>query len=211
MGKQGVNKKTKHGIAILAVLFILTPLLAQNPLGSVHVNGGLSWFLKENIDSGYETGFGFSIPLLKNTALVFNFVYWKSSVHEEIDGLYNGTLSMAPFQASMYYHILESKGFIPYVFAGAGMIFTHFDMEDLITIPEISINQKVNNGISFHTGAGSLFKLNDHLALFGEVCFLYRKAEGTTIITDMNNGTSTEKFPLNLNSLVLRFGIKYYL
>jgi len=206
-----MSKRTKYGIIILAVLFFSSPLLAQNSQGSVHVNGGLSWVFKENIASGFETGFGFSVPLFNKTSLVFNFGYWKSSVNEEADGLYSGTLSMAPFQASLYYHILESKGFVPYVFGGAGMIFTHIDMEDLITIPEISINQKVNNGVSFHGGAGSLLKLNDHLALFGEVCFLYRKAEGTTTITDMNNGTSTEKFPLNLNSLVLRFGIKYYL
>jgi hypothetical protein len=206
-----MNKKTKYGIIILAVLFFSSPLLAQNPQGSVHVNGGLSWFLKENIDSGFETGFGFSFPLFHKNSLVFNFGYWKSSVHKEADGLYSGTLSMAPFQASLYYHILEIKGFIPYVFGGAGMIFTHFKMEDLVTIPEVSIDQKVNNGVSFHAGAGSHLKINKHLALYSEICFLYRKAEGTTTITDMNKGVSIEKFPLNLNSFALRFGIRYYL
>mgnify|MGYP001057460826 CR=1 FL=1 len=206
-----MNKKTKYGVTFLAFLLLASPLPAQNPQGSVHVNGGLSWFLKENIDSGFETGFGFSVPFFNKTSLVFNFGYWKSSVHEEAGGLYSGTLSMAPFQASLYYHILESKGFIPYVFGGAGMIFNHFEMEDLVTIPEVSIDQNVNNGVGFHAGAGSHLKINKHLALYGEICFLYRKAEGTTTTTDMNKGISTEKFPLNLNSFALRFGIRYYL
>jgi hypothetical protein len=206
-----MSKRTKYGVAILAVQLFFSPLLAQNHRGGVQVNGGLSWFFKKNIDSAFETGFGFSLPLVRKTALVLNFEYWKSNVHEEIDGLYNGTLSMAPFQASLYYHILESRGIIPYVFAGAGIIFSHFKIGEMITIPEVSINQKINNGISFHAGTGSLLILNDHLALYGEVCFLYRKTEVTTTITDMNTGILTEKFPLNLNSLALRFGIKYYL
>lgn len=206
-----MGPKIKFILVLGTALLMCSSLLAQNSRGSVQVNGGMFCFLKENIDSGFKTGFGFSFPLLKKTELSFEFGYGKSSVHEEPHKLHNGTLSWAPFQASMYYYFLENKKLTPYAFGGVDLVFAHFKMEDIITIPEVSINQEVNNGISFHAGAGSLFRINHHFALYGEVCFFYRKGEGKTITTDINKGVSTENFFLNFNSFILSIGIKYYL
>jgi len=206
-----VTQKEKYCAAVLATFLLLSPLMAQNPRNSVHLNGGYGCMLKENIDSGFKTGFGFSVPLLEKTALTFDFGFWKSGVQEETGGLFDGTLIMAPFQASLSYTLFETKRFAPYVFGGTGFIFSRFKMEDIVTIPEISIDQKVNNGVIFKAGAGSLLRLNKNIAFYGEACFFYRKAEGTTTITDINNGESKESFSLNLNSLVFSIGIKYYL
>lgn len=204
-------QKGKYLAAVLAAFLFMSPLMAQNPRSSLHINGGFCWMLKKNIDLGLKTGFGFSVPLLKNTALTLDFGYWKSRVQEESGDLFDGTLSMAPFQASLYCTLFETKRLAPYVFGGTGFIFSHFEMEDLITIPEVSVDQEVHDGISFHAGAGSFLRINDNLALYVEACFLYRMGEGITTITDMNLGESKESFSLNLSSLVLSFGIKYYL
>lgn len=204
-------QKTKYFTVVCAALLLTSPLIGENPRGSLHINGGFSMVLKENIDSGFKTGFGFSSPLLKNTWITLDFGYWKSNVHEVPGELYSGTLSMAPFQVSICYNLLETKQLTPYVFGGTGIIFAHLKIEDSITIPEVSIDQEVNDGISFHAGVGSLLRINKDISLFGEACFLYRKGEGITTITDMNTGESTENFPLNLNSLVFSIGIKYYL
>jgi hypothetical protein len=204
-------QKVKCLVVAMTVVLLTSPLMAENSSGSLHINGGFCWMLKENIDSGLKTGFGFSVPLLKNTALILDFGYWKSSVHEEPDNFFDGTLSMAPFQASLYYILFETQRLAPYVFGGTGFIFSHFEIEDLITIPEVSIEQKVNNGISFQAGVGSFLRINNSISLYGEACFLYRKGEVTTTITDMNFGESKENFSLNLSSLVLSIGIKYFL
>ena len=204
------RKKIFFVLALAGLLFI-SPLKAEKPRSSLHINSGFCWMLKENIDSGLKTGFGFSVPLLKNTTLTLDFGYWKSSVNEGPGELYNGTLSMAPFNASLYYTLFETKRLAPYVFGGGGFIFSNFEMEDPITIPEVSIDQEVNNGMSFHAGAGSFLRINNHISLYAEACFLYRKGDVTTTITDMNFGESTENFSLNLSCLSLCLGVKYYL
>jgi len=204
-------QKGKYLAAVSAAFLFISPMNAQDTRSNLHINSGLSYMLTENIDSGFKTGFGFSFPLLKKTSVTFDFGYWKSSVHKEPKGLFNGTLSMAPFHVSLYYTLFENKNFMPYVFGGTGFIFTHFEIKDLITIPEVSIDQEVSNGISFHAGAGSLLKINQRLALYGEACFLLIKGDGITTFTDMNRGVSTENFSLNLDSFVFCLGIKYYL
>jgi len=206
-----MTRKNKFFILALAGVLFISPLTAENPRSSLHINGGFCWMLKKNIDLGLKTGFGFSVPLVKKTTLTLDFGYWKSRVQEEPGDLFDGTLSMAPFQASLYYTLFETKRLAPYVFGGTGFIFSHFEMEDLITIPEVSVDQEVHDGISFHAGAGSFLRINDNIALYVEACFLYRKGEGATTIKDMNLGESKENFSLNLSSLVLSFGIKYYL
>ncbi|MFW6123610.1 MAG: hypothetical protein ACOC5G_00140 [Acidobacteriota bacterium] len=203
--------KIKCYAVAFTVLLLISPLFAENPKLSLHINGGLCWMLKKNIDSGLKTGFGFSVPVVEKTTLTFDFGFWKSGVQEETGGLYDGTLTMAPFQASLYYTLFETRRFAPYVFGGTGIVFSHFKAEDIISIPEVSIDQKVNNGISLHAGAGSFLKINKRIAFYGEACFFYRKGEGSTTYTDMNFGKSTKNFSLDLSSLVFSIGIKYYL
>ncbi|MBD3414928.1 MAG: hypothetical protein GF421_10920 [Candidatus Aminicenantes bacterium] len=206
-----MSQKTKCFLAIGTALLLNAAMMAQSPQSSAHINGGWSWMLEDTLDSGLKTGFGFSLPLLNKTTATFDFGYWKSTVHQKPNMLFNGTLSMAPFQVSLNYYFFEKKRVNPYVFGGTGIVFTHFEMEDIVTIPEVSISQNVKNGISFHAGAGSLFRMKKNLAFYAEVCFFYRRGKATTTMEDMNFGRSTEDFNLNLNSLAFSIGIKYFL
>jgi hypothetical protein len=177
---------------------------------SFHVNGGIAFPQEQNIESGLETGFGFSLSIDKKISLSLDFSHWKSDVSDEHPELYDGKISVTPFLFSLQYSFLEEATVIPYIFAGTGFIFSNFEIEDIITIPEISINQKVENGISFHCGVGGRIKLANNLAFLTEIVYIYREATAETTITDMNFGVMKDEFSINMSFVVLRVGIKYF-
>lgn len=207
--------KTKYKIKILTIALSLIFLCFQAPAYaqslSFHVHGGMALPQEGNIESGFETGFGFSYSIDKKISLTFDFSYWRSDVSKDHPDLYDGELSVTPFLVSLQYSLLEEAAVIPYIFAGTGFIFSNFEIGDIITIPEISINQKVENGISFYCGAGGRIKFTSNLALLTEITYLFRDATGETTITDMNFGVSKEGFSIDMSSLVLRVGIKYFI
>lgn len=122
----------------------------------------------------------------------------------------NGKLSMTPFLVSLQFLPFPRKTLTPYIFFGAGMIFASFKLGEYVSIPEISISQKVESGIGLHGGMGGEFQLRKNVLLYAEASYLFRKAAGETTITDMNFGVTRGNFSLNLNSLIFRLGIKYY-
>lgn len=175
----------------------------------VHANGGVSFPKEDNVKSGLESGFGFSFTLDRRMLLSFDFGYWKSDVEEEPGKLHKGKLSVTPFLVSLQVSLFEKKAFNPYIFAGAGYVFYDFKIKDIITIPEVTITQKIENGLSLHAGLGALVQILDRLDLFGEALYLYRKGDGQTTISDMNKGTTYEDFSLDMSAFLFRLGIKY--
>lgn len=194
--------------AVAGVLFL--PVQAQNVRLNVRAHLGYASPFEENMDSSLESGFGLSLPVTEQISLAFDVGYWKSDVREKKDQLRNGSLTTTPFSISVHYHLWSKGRIVPYVFAGTGMVFSNFQIEDFITIPEITIDQEVDDGMGFQAGAGSLMKLTKQLALYGELEYLYRKGTGTTLITDMNRETTRENFSLSLNALLLRIGFNYF-
>lgn len=181
---------------------------AQN--ANFHANPGVAVPKYKNIRSAFESGFGFSLPLGKRIFLSINFSHWKSKVKEKEASLLNGELSITPFFLSLQFKLRERSQINPYVFLGANLVVTKFEIGEYITIPEVSLNQKVRNGPGLHLGTGSEFSFNENLALFAEGIYLVRKAEAETTINDMNFGVSTEEFSVSLDSLIFQIGIKYF-
>ena len=206
--------KTKYKIKILTIALSLILLgfqgFAHAQSLSFHVNGGIAFPREDHIESGLETGFGFSLSIDKKISLSLDFSYWKSDVSDEHPELYDGKLSVTPFLVSLQYSFLEEAKVIPYIFVGTGFVFSNFEMGDIITIPEISINQKVENGISFYCGVGGRIKITSNLALLTEIIYLNREATGETTVTDMNFGVTKDEFSISMSSIVLRVGIKYF-
>lgn len=208
------NMKMKDKIKIYPIIlgFLLLGIqsigLAQKL--SFHASAGIASPKEKNINSGFETGFGFTLELNRRVSLLFDFGYWKSETIEESGKLMNGKLVVTPFLVSLRYSLLEGEAVAPYVFIGAGFVFSSFEIGEYITIPEITINQKIENGICLHAGAGGSFNVSSNFALFAEMVYLFRETTGETIITDMNFGVSTEEFSLSLSSFLLRFGIRYF-
>ena len=201
---------------------LLTFLLALSLIGygqswaraerlSIHVSGGFSSPSSSNIKTGFATGYGFALGLNKKITISFDFSFWKSQVEEKAGQLKEGNLTVTPFLAAIQYSFPGGKKFAPYILLGAGFVFSNFALKNLITIPEIRISQKIANGPALEVGLGSQILLSAKLAVFAEALYLYRQAEATTTITDLNFGLTEDKFNLNMSAFLISLGIKYYL
>lgn len=191
-------------------------LFAQNVLGQgdrnmrIHGSFGLSQVSEKNISSGFWSGFGFSVPIKKDLHLSFNFGAWKSQTRSKPDGLQDGSLTVNPFFASLYYFLgLGDRSITPYIFFGGGYIFSIFKMEDVVSIPEITFSQNIDNSFGGQVGAGIKIEVSRRISLTGDASYLYSKTSGTTIIQDLNFGTTTDDFSLILSSIILQLGIEF--
>lgn len=199
----------RTSLLILSLFLFLNQGMAQKL--SVMGNVGFSLPKAKNFDSGLESGFGFVLSLHQKISLAFEFGYWKSQVDEETDRLFNGDLSVNPFFLSFHYSPFNKNKLTPYILLGACMIFNKFKIGDIITIPELTINQKIENGIGFQAGIGSTFKATNNYSVFVEAVYFFHKTTGITTFSDLNFGTTTEEFSLDLNSLILRVGLKFHI
>lgn len=190
--------------------FLAFPWPSPAQKANFHANPGVAIPKDKNILSAFESGFGFSLSLTKRIFLSINFGHWKSRVKEKEASLMNGELSITPFFLSLQFKLRERSQINPYVFLGANLVVTEFEIGEYITIPEVTLNQKVENGPGLHFGIGTDFGLTENLALFTEGIYLVRKTEAETTFTDMNFGVTTEKFSISLDSLVFQIGIKYF-
>jgi len=191
-------------------------LLVQNVIGQeetsmrIHGSTGLSSMSEKSYGSGLWSGFGFSILIKKDVFLSFNFGAWNSQVDATPDGLQNGTLMMSPFFISLHYLLGHEDPLInPYLFIGGGYIFTSFRMEDVFTIPEITLSQKIGSSLGGEVGAGIQLKVSKRIFLTADVSYLINKTSGTTTIQDLNFGITKEEFSLILSALIFRIGIKF--
>ncbi|MFC2166983.1 outer membrane protein [Acidobacteriota bacterium] len=191
-------------------------LLIQDSLGQaetslrIHGSVGLSQMSEKSFGSGFWSGFGFSIPINRDVHMSFNFGAWKSQVNSNADGLQDGSLTVNPFFASLYYFLkLGNQSIAPYVFVGGGYIFSSFRMDDVVTIPEISFSQKIENSPGGQIGAGIKIEVSKRISLTSDVSYFYSKTSGTTILQDLNFGTSTDEFSLRLNAIIFQLGIKF--
>ncbi len=200
---------------VLYLLFLF--FLAQNVQGQeetnmrIHVNLGLSSPSEQNLFSGVWSSFGFSVPIEKKIYLAFNFGAWKSQTSAKPGGLQDGNLSVSPFFVSFQYFLTSGRTINPFVFIGGGYIFTSFKMENLVTIPEITLSQKVENSPGGQLGAGIQIKMSKRIFFSLDASYFYGKASATTTIQDLNFGTTIEDFSLILSAFIFQVGIKFFI
>lgn len=198
-------------LSFICVCLLSYLCFSQSERPALQLNGGLIIPKEENLQSGLESSFGLALPLGKNISLAVEFAYAKSSTKEEGNKLHNGTLTLTPFLIAVQYEFCQEKSFSPYFSLGAGYIFSSFKIGSYISIPEIRINQKVKSGIGCQFGGGVRFKLTKALSLLCEADYFIRRASAETIISDMNFGVSFKYFSIDLNALLLKLGLKYFL
>ncbi|MCJ7582562.1 MAG: outer membrane beta-barrel protein, partial [Candidatus Aminicenantes bacterium] len=157
-----MHKRTFLTFFLVCFLFLIQNALGQEESGMrIHGSLGISSMTEKNIGSSFWSGFGFSVPIKKNVFLSFNFGAWKSQVSSKPDGLQDGSLTMNPFFASLTYFLRLGDGSItPYLFIGGGYIFSSFRTEDVVTIPEITFSQKIDNSPGGQVGAGIKMELS---------------------------------------------------
>ncbi len=183
----------------------------KNARPSLEVQAGAGIPEEDYLNAHVVSRFGLNIPLKKRLSLSFDLGYWKILVKEVPAKFYDGHTRAFPFLASLQFSLLRRNRVNPYVFIGGGYIFSSFATKDIITIPEITVDQHVKNGPCLQGGLGIDLTILHSWRAFTEVAYFYRKTSGITTITDLNFGTSTREFPLNLQAWIFQIGIKYYI
>jgi hypothetical protein len=176
---------------------------------SVEMHAGARFPTEDYPKTHVVLGFGIAFPLKQKLFLTLDLGYGIGAVEDNPDKFYDGRLKSFPFLASFQYFFARDKRVNPYVSLGAGYVFNSFDMKDIITIPEITIEQSIKNRPCFQVGIGIDAPLSRSSGVFTEVVYFYNKSTGTTKISDINFGTSIEEFPVKLQSWIFQIGIRY--
>jgi len=195
------------------VLFWLSPLLLVAQQGRFGLHGTLGYAVPqaETIGGGVLSSVGFDLKLKYGWRLCFDFALSRHHVEDNPQGLREGTLTLTPFWGILQYHFFPRGAFSPYLLGGAGYIFSRFQLQQLITIPEVSFSQKVEDGWAWLGGAGLEIRLNrEKLSFFGEAVYMSRQTTGTTIIDDLNLGRREETFDVDLKAWQIHLGLRYF-
>jgi outer membrane protein W len=205
-----MDQRVKLAMYLLFLFFLVQNVQGQSETNMrIHVNFGLSTPSEQNLAHGVLSSFGFSVPIEKRIHLSFNFGAWKSQASVKPGGLQDGSLSMSPFFVSLQYFLTSDRTINPFVFIGGGYIFTSFRMEEIFTIPEITLSQKVENSPGGQLGAGIQIKMSKRIFFSVDASYFYSKTSATTTIQDLNFETTTEDFSLILSALIFQLGIKF--
>ena len=199
-------------MAWIAFIAILSSPAAFAQFGrrAIQAHGGYAFHEENNLRGGFESGFGFSYPLGKRFSMSFEFSHWQATSKESFRKLHNGRITVSPILICLQYEFLQNKFFLPYAFGGGAFVFARFKMGSYASIPEVKIEQKVEDGPGLYFGLGGRIAFSHALSFFCEVAYLRRMAPAKTIIRDMNLWTSTEEIIANLRTVFLKFGLKLF-
>ena len=121
-----------------------------------------------------------------------------------------------PIQLSIQARFPISWRFLPYLVGGGGYYLNQFNLDqeiiDTWDALGFDIEEKVENAIGYHLGAGIDLFLTKNVALNADVRYFMAKIKASWTLTDQIIGTETsgDLEDLNLNSLIFGGGLKFY-
>jgi hypothetical protein len=195
-------------LAALALAVVSAPA-AQRRFG-VQILGGYAFPEENKHRGGAETGFGAVIPISGRMSLSFEVMRWSVRSLGSPGKLYAGRIEISPVAAAVRFEFLRNQFFFPYVFAGAAYVFTRFEIGAFPAIPELKIDQDIENGLAPYVGIGARLALASNLSFTSEAAYLARTAAARTIFRDMNSGTTTEDITANFRTVFLKFGLQMW-
>lgn len=207
-------KKTLIVLVIMALSFSFTDLVKAEE-AVVEEKGPLSISLRGNVLSDLECGesdFGFGI------AAEYELPWYDLSIEAAIDRLnffdnervqiissicgfpIAAVSSAAEFDStdlslSLKYNFrkLEDISLVPYVLGGIGVMFNDYSIFD------------VDTSLETHVGAGLDYLINEDWSVYGEVRYLWSRAE----VPDWYTYPTGEEYKMDLDSLIGMVGMKY--
>jgi hypothetical protein len=197
-------------VSIFILLSLFVSANAETPRLSFYAKTGLASPVEEHIHSSLSGAFGLSYSFGNRISISVDLGSWKSLTDEKSQDLFKGKMTLTPFLISLRYSFSLDYQMSPYALIGGGYVFTHFKMDDIITIPEITISQEIMSGLCLHAGLGVSLKVSKSFGLIGEAVYLFRKTQAVTTIADMNFGSSSEEFFVRLHTLLFQVGIVYH-
>ncbi|UCE42046.1 MAG: outer membrane beta-barrel protein [Candidatus Aminicenantes bacterium] len=195
--------------AMVLLLVVLTSSgFAQLRRLGFFINAAGYFPTQKNINAGYGSGIGGVFYLNPEISVSLEWKYSRFSVDKEQGKFLDGRLTVTPLVASVHYNISMSETFSPYVFAGGGLFFSSFRLDERVDLEEENVRrQEIKNGLGFYGGIGSMIKLNTRLSLFFEGLYLRRIADAETIYFDNSPATT---FRVNLSSFSVLVGLDYF-
>lgn len=194
---------------LLAALVLAAAPGAQRRFG-VQLQGGYAFPEENKHQGGAETSFGAVIPIGGRMSLALEFMRWTVRSLGSPGKLYAGTIELSPVAATVRFEFLRNQFFFPYAFAGAALVFARFEMGPYISIPEVTIDQEIENGPAPYLGIGARLALTRNLSFTSEAAYLARTARARTIFRDMNFGTTAQELTANLRTVFLKFGLQLW-
>jgi len=191
-----------------AVLLVPVPSPAAKPSLVVIAHGGYAFQEENNLRGKFESGFGFAYPLGRGFALAVEFCRWTALSRESRGKLFDGTVTISPIIFALQFEFLRNRYFFPYAMIGGAFVFSRFRIGSYISIPEVQIDQHIDDGFSPYLGLGARIALANSVGFFSEAAYLPRTASAQTIFRDMNRGVSSVAIVANLRTVLLKFGLK---
>jgi len=203
--------KGRFSIFFLAVMLLSSwgKPSAQQGRAAVMALAGVLFPVQDTIEARAATGFGFLLPLTPRTRVGVEFLYARLNSLGTLRGLGEGELTVTPFLLFLQHDLVSTRMFKLHLAAGAGLLFSDFRGR-FITIPEVTITQKIPTRLAVNLAAGVALPLTDFLVLFGQGGYLTCRATGQTILRDMNFGQTREEFSVDLSSGQALLGLAFY-
>lgn len=201
-------KKTAVILSVLlGVVLIAGPGFAQLRGGGFLLAASYYIPAAENISNGYGSTIGFVLPVRNRIQLALEWKYAQHSVTKVEGGFLSGRLYVTPLLLSVRYKFADQVPIVPYVFGGLGWFFASFNAEARQSIDEATVvKQEPKGGLGLYGGMGVHYRASPSLAFYGEALYLFRNTEVETVYLF----DPPETFSVNLSSLSLQIGIRYF-
>ena len=186
------------------------------PKSGVGFLAGYAMPTESNFSSGLKYGGNICLGITKNVSIELKGLSFQSDVEGDPEALSKGKLSVIPIQLSVQARFPISWRFLPYLVGGGGYYLNRFNLDKEITDAwdalGFDLEEKVENAIGYHIGAGIDLFLTKNIALNADVRYFIAKIKGSWTLTDQIIGTETSGSleDLNLNSLIFGGGLKFY-
>jgi len=190
-------------------------VITVKPRSGIGIFASYAMPFEGNYGSGMAYGVNLHLGITKNIALELGGLRYQSNIARSPAGLSEGMLSVIPIQLSIQARIPILKIIIPYIRGGVGYSMNNFTINNGVATQwnnlGYDIIETVENSIEYHYGAGIDLLVHNNIALNGDVRYLVSNTKGTwtfenQIISEENSGNLNE---LNLNSIIVSFGLKF--
>lgn len=185
------------------------------PNSGIELLAGYTMPSEDNYSSGLKYGGNICLGITKNISIELRGLRFQSDVEGDPEALSKGRLSVIPIQLSIQARLPISSRFIPYLSGGGGYYLNRFTLDKEITDAwdalGFDIEEKVENAIGYHFGAGIDLFFTKNIALNADIRYCIAKTNGSWTLTDQIIGTETsgDLEDLNLNSLMFGGGLKF--
>ena len=185
------------------------------PKSCIGLLAGYAMPLEDNYSNGLQYGGNFCLGITKNISVELSGIRFQSDVEGDPEALSKGKLSVIPIQLSIQARFPISSRFVPYLLGGGGYYLNRFNLDKEITdvwdALGFDIEEKVENAIGYHFGAGIDLFFTKNIALNADFRYCIAKIKGTWNLTDQISGTETsgDLEDLNLNTLMFGGGLKF--